>query len=478
MPAGISCPEYREEAADEIVEVGDRRSELLLAPEDEQLPRQRHRPLAGGRDLIETAPGRLVGGGALTEAREAADRGEEVVEVVRDGRSDSTDGFQPLGLPQALLAPALVRDVGEVDRQAVAHRVGPRLERPPERRVGLLEVDRHPLAQRPPVLVAEERAGHLRERIPHDLPDHVLAPALEERLALRIHVREPALGVEREEPVAHRFEGLDGPLRRRRRVGAVPQRFLAVVGRFFAVAGGGRPVVPGEPEELLVIVGSVVPLPPRRGRPVARVRRGVARATRSVPAPGGRGRIGPRRRRRRNPRSRRADRHRRSADRSRSPSDRGPTMPGPDRSPRGPRSVALCWWWRVSTSRSSAPRSRRSAARSRDSAVLSRSVAACSTASADGATRNASTGRAASASPQAGHRSTSAIANPFAAKSAQAIQSGQRQGGPPRSITAARCIARGFPPACNGSPGPATDGQENGPRRIRTSVCRVMSPLL
>ena len=98
---------------DDRVEVDDARLQHLLAPEGEELLRQRRGALCRLLDRLHVRP---LAGLARVEAaeQEAAvhgDDGQEVVEVVRDAAGEAADGVELLRLVEALLELLAVADV-------------------------------------------------------------------------------------------------------------------------------------------------------------------------------------------------------------------------------------------------------------------------------------------------------------------------------------------------------------------------------
>ena len=98
---------------DDRVEVDDARLQHLLAPEGEQLLRQRRGALCRLLDRLHVRP--LVGltwvEAAEQEAAVHGDHGQEVVEVVSNAACEPADGIELLRLVQALLELLAVADV-------------------------------------------------------------------------------------------------------------------------------------------------------------------------------------------------------------------------------------------------------------------------------------------------------------------------------------------------------------------------------
>ena len=102
--------EQADRVGDGAVEVERRELLHLAAAEGEELPRQLGRAVAGVRDLVEVRAQLVVAADALERERGvAADRGEQVVEVVRDAARELPDGLEPLRLAEALLEAASAR---------------------------------------------------------------------------------------------------------------------------------------------------------------------------------------------------------------------------------------------------------------------------------------------------------------------------------------------------------------------------------
>ena len=101
--------------ADDLVEVEGDRLEHLLAAEGQQLARQRCGALGGVQDLIHLRRHRRIGLDAVRhQLRIAADRGQQVVEVVRDAAGEPADRLHLLRLAQLVLELHTIADV--VDR--------------------------------------------------------------------------------------------------------------------------------------------------------------------------------------------------------------------------------------------------------------------------------------------------------------------------------------------------------------------------
>src|SRR5215212_4159987 len=100
------------EVDDDPVQIDDLGLEHLLAPEREQLPRQTGSTLGRTERLLDLTT-RVLATPGLPERQlpVAADRGQEVVEVVRDAAGESTDCFELLRLVKLLLEPHTLRHV-------------------------------------------------------------------------------------------------------------------------------------------------------------------------------------------------------------------------------------------------------------------------------------------------------------------------------------------------------------------------------
>ena len=101
-------------SADDVVHADHRRLQHLPAAEREQLARERGGAVGGAADLLEVAAQQrvAVAGAGEREVGVAADRGEQVVEVVRDAAGELADGLHLLRLPELVLEPVPRGDVG------------------------------------------------------------------------------------------------------------------------------------------------------------------------------------------------------------------------------------------------------------------------------------------------------------------------------------------------------------------------------
>jgi hypothetical protein len=106
---------------DDGVDVQQLRLDQLAPREGEELPCQRGRPLRGAADLAGVFPPGIVGiQVALQQIAESQDRGQHVVQVVRDSAGEAAHRLHAEGLLQVLLGPAplgeIEHDTGEVVR--------------------------------------------------------------------------------------------------------------------------------------------------------------------------------------------------------------------------------------------------------------------------------------------------------------------------------------------------------------------------
>src|SRR5439155_8275519 len=86
---------------DDAIQGEDTRSDNLPAAEGEQLFRQLHGAVARPDDFVHVAPPSIAGLEILEQKLAvAADRRQQIIEIVRDAASQATDGFELLGLPQ------------------------------------------------------------------------------------------------------------------------------------------------------------------------------------------------------------------------------------------------------------------------------------------------------------------------------------------------------------------------------------------
>ena len=118
-------------AADDLVEVERDRLQHLLAAERQQLPRQRGGAIGGVQDLVDLRGHRRIVLDAMRhQLGVAANRGQQVVEVVRDAAGEAADRFHLLRLAQLILELHAIADVvhGREDRALVAE-LGDRAER-------------------------------------------------------------------------------------------------------------------------------------------------------------------------------------------------------------------------------------------------------------------------------------------------------------------------------------------------------------
>ena len=94
---------------DDVAQLEHLRQDHLAAAEGEQLARERRRASGRAHDLERVLAARVVGVEAGDEELAvAADRGQEVVEVVRDPAGEPSDRLELLRVQQLLLQPALV----------------------------------------------------------------------------------------------------------------------------------------------------------------------------------------------------------------------------------------------------------------------------------------------------------------------------------------------------------------------------------
>ena len=103
--------EHHVHVGDDDVQVEDARLEHLAAAEREQLARERGRARRGLLDLLGVAALAWIGLGVDQELAVARDRGQEVVEVVRDPARQPADRLHLLRLAQLHLELTLVREV-------------------------------------------------------------------------------------------------------------------------------------------------------------------------------------------------------------------------------------------------------------------------------------------------------------------------------------------------------------------------------
>ena len=97
-------PDERRDLGDRSRRVHDLRHEHLPAAEGEQLAGQRRAPVGGADDLFEVGPTWIVGREVVRhEVGVAADREDEVVEVVRDAARELSDRFHLLGVAELRL---------------------------------------------------------------------------------------------------------------------------------------------------------------------------------------------------------------------------------------------------------------------------------------------------------------------------------------------------------------------------------------
>ena len=109
--------------ANRLIDVERDRLEDLLAAEGEQLARQRRRAIGGVQDLVHLRGHRRVRLDAVRhQLGIAADRGQQVVEVVRDAAGEPADRLHLLGLAQLILELHAIADVvdGGDDRRLPA----------------------------------------------------------------------------------------------------------------------------------------------------------------------------------------------------------------------------------------------------------------------------------------------------------------------------------------------------------------------
>jgi hypothetical protein len=97
---------------EQLVDVGRARQQRLAAPEREQPPGEIGAALGGGAHRLGERPQRV----ALDLVRQHVgieqDRGQHVVEVVRNAAGELADRFHALGMRELRLGMFLVSDVG------------------------------------------------------------------------------------------------------------------------------------------------------------------------------------------------------------------------------------------------------------------------------------------------------------------------------------------------------------------------------
>ena len=104
------------ELFDDLAEIEDLCQEHLVAAESEQLTRELRGTIGGPHDLQSVcAPRVVVVEAGHEELAVAADRGQQVVEVVRDTTGEPSDRFELLRVHQLLLQKVLIGDVPIVD---------------------------------------------------------------------------------------------------------------------------------------------------------------------------------------------------------------------------------------------------------------------------------------------------------------------------------------------------------------------------
>src|SRR5262249_31404484 len=112
-------PEHALRFGDDVIDVDDTRLKDLLAAEQEQLPRQASRALAGLAYLLEQLARFLLRLLLQHQRGAAVDHREQVVEVMRDATRQPADRFHLLGVTQLLFEPAALRDVADDDQHDV-----------------------------------------------------------------------------------------------------------------------------------------------------------------------------------------------------------------------------------------------------------------------------------------------------------------------------------------------------------------------
>ena len=219
--------------------------EARVAPSDrlDRLPEFRRRPRVDRGELVEAVD-------VLADERLAVGRQRRLDRFVhgRDGvvRVDDhdavVDGFDDARvLVQPSLARPAVGDVLHEHGQPVLPGVRSRLEPRVQWLVVDVERDRVPGLHRLVEALRELRLDGLRELVPHDAPEEVLAGPPQEGFGAIVQVREPPVGVEREERVLDAVEdGLAGV-----GDGGVVHRGRPPRGRDGSVGVGWRPLRAG-----------------------------------------------------------------------------------------------------------------------------------------------------------------------------------------------------------------------------------------
>ena len=154
----------RRTAADERAEIDHLRLENLALAEREELTGQLRGALAGAKNLLDVGPSLIVARQRLQhQLREAVDRRQEVVEIVRDAAGEPADRLQLLCFSALILDRV---DLGHV--RGARHR--PSGEIPPRRDVPPRRAPRRTLpaaasrALRAPPTASKSRAGLHRRR--------------------------------------------------------------------------------------------------------------------------------------------------------------------------------------------------------------------------------------------------------------------------------------------------------------------------
>ena len=143
------------EAGDDGVQIQDLRPENLFPAEGEQLVREGRRAAASEDRLLEIETARIPGIELIqSELVESDDRGEQVIEVMRDARGQVADRVHLLSLPDVLLENHPFRDVLDDlhEMRPVAVRVAIRAQR--DTRPDVLAIAASPISARP------GRTGH------------------------------------------------------------------------------------------------------------------------------------------------------------------------------------------------------------------------------------------------------------------------------------------------------------------------------
>ena len=134
--------EHHVHVGNDGIQVEHARLQHLPAAEGEQLPRQRGGPRGGLLDLLGVAAQPRVGVAADQKLAVAGDRGQQVVEVVRDAAGEAADRLHLLRLAQLYLQLVLSRQVADDGDVPAGPHVGRRHEvDPPLGAVGTVQCD-------------------------------------------------------------------------------------------------------------------------------------------------------------------------------------------------------------------------------------------------------------------------------------------------------------------------------------------------